>query len=444
MGWFVSGEFRAFPGSTKLLTITDGNVSVIGVHNFSHLVDLTLLKLSGNKIKKIQNGAFTNLTKLQTLALDNNQISSTSITNGTFFSLQNLETLQLNSNDLGSIHGTWFGSTKRLVRLEINKNQVTNLTHDSLGSNALHRLQHLDLSSNFINFIHEGSFRSLLQLKQLDLSKNRLTKLPDVFSLLPSLTFLNLGNNHWNCSCELYELADFLRNYTYSTRRVLKGKNGLQCSSSSNPAVTSLLQLTDRNCGSKSYNITVLTREKNRGPSREGLLISILVITGLIAVTLLIILVAKCALKPNKSNERDPTRCSCEGAQRFPRIRGPVCKIDFTPEDLRDVMSSVESTRTGKPHMGCNVQKSGKCVSGGTESLPGRYYICFHCRLVQWRPPSPATMFDTNEVGCISNSIQRIPDNPHDFVHAAPREGANTTVLQELSRFNKDTTSASD
>ncbi|XP_077133442.1 leucine-rich repeat-containing protein 53 [Ranitomeya variabilis] len=105
-------------------------------------------------------------------------------------------------------------------------------------------------------------------------------------------------------------------------------------------------------------------------------------------------------------------------------------------------MSSVDSARNGKPHMGCNVQKSGKCVSGGggTESLPGRYYICFHCRLVQWRPPSPAAMFDTNEVGCISNSIQRIPDNPHDSVRAAPREGANTTVLQELSRFNKGET----
>ncbi|KAM3914558.1 LOW QUALITY PROTEIN: leucine-rich repeat-containing protein 53 [Leptodactylus fuscus] len=442
----------ALPSSTKVVVVTDGDVSFIGINTFSQLLDLTLLRLSGNKIKEIHNGAFTNLTKLRTLILDYNQISSTSITNGTFFPLTNLETLQLNSNLFCSIDGTWFGKTERLIRLEINGNQITNLTHDSLGSNALHRLQHLDLSSNFISFIHEGTFQSLQQLKELDLSKNRLTRLPDLFSFLPHLTLLNLGHNYWNCSCELHQLADFLRNYTASTRRILKNRNNLQCSYSNNPAVISLLQLTDRNCRSKSYNITVITREKSRRSTREGLLISILVITGLIALSFLIILIAKCAVRPSKPNEPGPTRCSCREAQQLPRLRGPVQKVDVTHEELSDGMPPVDSPRNaklflkkpaGSLHLGCNVQESGKSLrgGGGTESLPGTYYICFNCRLVQWRPPSPAAMFDTNEVGRISSSIQRIPDNPKDFVHAAPWEGANTTVLQELSRFNKGETS---
>ncbi|XP_069835639.1 leucine-rich repeat-containing protein 53 [Dendropsophus ebraccatus] len=440
----------ALPSSTKVLVITEGDISFIATNNFSHLFNLDLLRLSGNKIKKIQNGAFTNLTKLRTLVLDYNQISSTSITNGTFFPLPSLETLQLNRNGFGSIDRTWFGNTERLTRLEINRNQITSLTHNSLGSNALYHLEHLDLSNNFISFIQERTFEGLQQLKELDLSKNRLTKLPNVFSFLPHLTLLNLGHNHWNCSCGLHELADFLRNYTYSTRRILKNRRGLLCSHSSNPTVTSLLQLTDRNCGSRSYNITVVTREKNRESTREGLLISILVITGLIALSFLVILIAKCTSKPNKSNEAGPTRCSCGEAQEFPRLRGPIHKIDLTQEDHSDVMSPVHLPRTGKPRLkkhtgsltlGCNVQESGKSLRGGsTESLPGRYYICFSCRLVQWRPSSPTAMFDTNEVGCISNSIQRIPDNPKDFVHAAPWEGANTTVLQELSRFNKGET----
>ncbi|XP_056388691.1 leucine-rich repeat-containing protein 53 isoform X2 [Hyla sarda] len=441
----------ALPSSTKVLVITEGDISLIGLNNFSHLFDLSLLRLSGNKIKKIQNGAFTNLTKLRTLVLDYNQISSTSITNGTFFPLQNLETLQLNRNDFGSIDKTWFGNTERLIRLEINRNQITSLTRNSLGSNALHKLQHLDLSSNFISFIQERTFESLRQLKELDLSKNRLTKLPDVFSFLPHLTLLNIGHNEWNCSCGLHQLADFLRNYTYSTKRKLIRRSHLLCSYSSNPAVISLLQLTDRNCGSRSYNITVITREKTRGSTREGLLIAILVITGFIALSFLIILIAKCTVKPKKPNERGPTRCSCGEAQQFPRLRVPVHKIDLTQEGLGDVMSSVHSPRIDKPclkkhtgslPLGCNVPESVKSLRGSsTQSLPGRYYICLGCRLVQWRPPSPTAMFDTNEVGCISNSIQRIPDNPKDFVHAAPWEGANTTVLQELSRFNKGETS---
>ncbi|XP_075688134.1 leucine-rich repeat-containing protein 53 [Rhinoderma darwinii] len=430
----------AFPRNTKVLIITEGDVSFIGINNFSHLLDLTLLRLSGNKIKKILNGAFTNLTKLRTLDLDYNQISSTSITHRTFFPLQNLETLQLNSNYLERIDWTWFENTERLIRLEINRNQITNLTHESLGSNALHGLEHLDLSRNVINFIHEGTFQSLKQLKELDLSKNRLTKLPDVFSFLPHLTLLNLGHNNWNCSCELHKLAIFLRNYTHSTRRILKNRNGLQCSNSSNPTVISVLQLTDKNCGSKSYNITVITREKNRGSTREGLLISILVITGIIALSFLLLIV-KCTVKPNKSNEQGPTSCSCEKARHFQTTRDPIHKIDVTQEDYSHVMSSVDSPRKGQPflkkHTGSLHQVSGKSLrDGSSETLPGTYYICFNCRLVQWRPPSPMAMFDTNEVGC----IQRIPDNPKDFVHAAQREGANTTVLQELSRFNKGET----
>lgn len=172
-----------------------------------------------------------------------------------------------------------------------------------------------------------------------------------------------------------------------------------------------------------------------------------MLIAGFIALSFLIILIVKCTQNPNKSNEPGPTRCSCREAKPLPRTQGPVHKINSTQEDHSDVMSSVDSSRNGKHflkkpagslHLGYHLQESGKSLrDGSTGSLPGTYYICFSCRLVQWRPPSPIAMFDTNEVGCISNSIQRIPDNPQDFVHAAPWEGASTTVLQELSRFNK-------
>ncbi|KAG8543985.1 hypothetical protein GDO81_023305, partial [Engystomops pustulosus] len=426
----------ALPRNSKVVIITEGDVSLIGINNFSHLLDLTLLELRGNKIKKIQDGAFSNLPKLQTLILDHNQISSTSISNGTFFTLSSLETLQLNSNFFGGIDGTWFRNTEGLIRLEINRNHITNLTHKSLGSNALHHLQYLDLSSNYISFIHEGTFQSLKKLKELDLSKNRLTKLPNLFSFLSRLSLLNLSHNYWNCSCELYQLAEFLRSYTNSTRRLLKNRNGLRCNYSSNSTVVSLLQLTDRNCGSRSYNITVITREKNSGSTTQGLLIAILVITGIIAFSFLLVLIVKCSLKLNKSIEPRPAWCSCREAQHLPAIRGPVQNIDVTQEEGSDVMSSADPRRIGRifqkkrpgswPPLGCNVQDSGRST--------GRYYICFQCRLVQWRPPSPTARSDTNEVGCISNSIQRIPDNPKDFVHAAPREG-ETSGRRDMSQI---------
>ncbi|XP_063794751.1 leucine-rich repeat-containing protein 53 [Pseudophryne corroboree] len=431
--------------------ITDGNITSIGVTDFSYLSNLTLLRLSSNKIQEIQAGAFLKLTQLRSLVLDNNQLSAASVSRETFLPLRNLETLQLNNNYFASISGTWFESTKRLIKLEINQNQITKLTHHSLGPNAFRSLEHLDLSSNFISSIQEETFLGLEHLRELDLSKNRLTKLPGVFSSLSHLSLLNLGQNRWNCTCELHELAHYLRNYTYSTSRILRNRNGLRCIYSSNPGVKSLLQLTEWNCAPRSYNISASSREGDRGYFREAIFITILVLAGVIAALFLIIflIAVKCNLRPRDST--DSTCCGSAEARDFPGIRSHVPKIHVSQANNGDVVSFVDPARSHNPYMkkntgsvllGHNPAGSGKSFRASSkENVPGSYYVCFRCRLVQWRPTCPPVMSDAEGAGSISNRIQGITYNKKHFVRGAPWAGATTAAIQGLSRCDRGATS---
>lgn len=280
MFFFFCLFFAATPSKTRILIITEGNITSVGPNNFSHLLDLTLLRLTGNKIHQLQDGVFTKLSKLRTLVLDHNLISASSFINTVFLPLGNLTILQLNNNYFVSIDQNWFIGTNQLLRLEINRNQITNLTFRSFGSRALHRLEYLELSDNSIGFIQEGTFKHLQSLKVLDLSKNRLSTLPNIFPSLPHLSLLNLGQNQWNCTCELRWVADFLRNSTHFPTETLNYGNGLQCSYSRDPRVTSLLQLTERNCFYKSQNVSFAVKERDSREPTEAIFISILVIAG--------------------------------------------------------------------------------------------------------------------------------------------------------------------
>ncbi|XP_062337584.1 uncharacterized protein lrrc53 [Osmerus eperlanus] len=63
--------------------------------------------------------------------------------------------------------------------------------------------------------------------------------------------------NTWNCTCELRELAAFLSSYMEAPDKVLYNGRRLVCVSADNPAVTTVLELTEQNCVPPNQNITV-------------------------------------------------------------------------------------------------------------------------------------------------------------------------------------------
>lgn len=171
-----------------------------------------------------------------------------------------------------------------LTRLQLDGNQITNLTDSSFGGTNLHRLRHLDLSNNFISYIGKDAFRPLPQLQEVDLSRNRLAQMPDVFTPMKQLILLSLDKNQWSCTCELYPLARFLRNYVKSSARKLRNARGLDCqlSTTAVASANSVLRLSEANCDSKAPNLTLVLKDRSFPlPGQDVALLTVLGLAGM-------------------------------------------------------------------------------------------------------------------------------------------------------------------
>uniref|UniRef100_H3ASB9 LRRCT domain-containing protein n=1 Tax=Latimeria chalumnae TaxID=7897 RepID=H3ASB9_LATCH len=293
----------AVPETTKVLILTDGVITNLDKTNLSFLFNVTLLGLSNNGILDIKGEAFHGLTNLKTLLLDQNNISSSVITDTTFIKLYNLEVLALQSNALIWINGTWFKDMKKLISLLLEGNEITRLEGNTFKTANLQNLKTLDLSKNFINYIDKEAFVGLPHLQELDLSRNSLSVTPDAFSYLTQLTILNLNLNHWNCTCDLRELSSFLRNYSNSPYKVLKNVNNLK-------SVQSVLQLTDRNCTSSPQNTATVQGNTNyMHYVRDVVLTAVFCFIG--AVCLTVTVVALLYWKFQQSEEDGDTTETC-------------------------------------------------------------------------------------------------------------------------------------
>ena len=78
------------------------------------------LDLHGNQLSSIESGAFSGLTNLTELYLDDNQISS--IESGAFSGLTNLEVLDLEHNQISSIESGAFSGLTNLRELNLSDN----------------------------------------------------------------------------------------------------------------------------------------------------------------------------------------------------------------------------------------------------------------------------------------------------------------------------------
>lgn len=135
---------------------------------------------------------FQNLTKLRSLNLADNNLTSLPMT--IFDNLQNLIELDPSGNGLEASDLEPLNNLKKLEVLNLSRNQLDKVSPDLLDSFV--ELKSLSLAENNLTSLPDTIFRKVPKLEQLDLSGNRLERIQsDLFNDLETLDVLNLSNN---------------------------------------------------------------------------------------------------------------------------------------------------------------------------------------------------------------------------------------------------------
>uniref|UniRef100_A0A8C0H4X2 TIR domain-containing protein n=1 Tax=Chelonoidis abingdonii TaxID=106734 RepID=A0A8C0H4X2_CHEAB len=197
---------------------------------FENCTHLWHLDLSHNRLKAVPCISFQPLNSLQSLSLANNEFTATSgaLDNPPFILLKSLKYLSLNSQrhkGLLNFPSNFLKGLDSIVRIHAGNLPITDLDPATFSYTPM--LQELDLSSNPINPISPALLQPGPKLTELHLNKIGLQSLDFVLHVnfsklailrvsgnklnvielkhiraLPYLTFLDLRQNPFTCSCD--------------------------------------------------------------------------------------------------------------------------------------------------------------------------------------------------------------------------------------------------
>lgn len=157
--------------------------------------NLKLLNAPYNELEAIN---FTGNTEMMELKLRQNLISDIS----NLSMLNKLEILDLSFNPIGELKISSFARMSDLVKLNLESTNIssTSLTFGTFAHNI--NLTHLDISYNQLKLLDFSIFTSLTQLSHLKIDGNNLTEIS--FETMkvnfPKLSLISMVDNDWNCT----------------------------------------------------------------------------------------------------------------------------------------------------------------------------------------------------------------------------------------------------
>ncbi|MEE6495578.1 hypothetical protein FKM82_002087 [Ascaphus truei] len=180
---------------------------------------LSKLHLKNNKLEKIPQGAFSELSDLRELYMQNNLLTNEGMDNETFGRMARLEYLDLSSNNLTQIPS---GLPRNIVLLHLEKNSIRSISEDVLTQ--IRNLEYLLLHNNKLRArgIHPAAFLGLKKLHTLHMYNNMLEKVP---AGLPRRvkTLMLLHNQITSISKNDFATTYFLEDLNLSYNKITSG-----------------------------------------------------------------------------------------------------------------------------------------------------------------------------------------------------------------------------
>ncbi|XP_012945772.1 slit homolog 3 protein [Aplysia californica] len=171
---------QPLPASVGDLRLGNNRLSQIQHTDFINITDLQLLALNDNDLQFLADGTFSHLTQLQEVWLRGNRL--------VYIPRDlpdNVRKVHMDSNNLQQIEGNLFRPSSRLDYLTVENNQITRVAPDTFS--GLRFLNTLNFQGNQIRSLEQRTFSDLGSLSTLLLSNNPMER-------IERLAFHHLGN----------------------------------------------------------------------------------------------------------------------------------------------------------------------------------------------------------------------------------------------------------
>lgn len=193
--------------SLEYLDMSYCNLGYVSNKTFTQMTSLKKLKMSGNILHTLEEGLFTNLSRLETLELENcglmHPLDPKVFGDRNY---TNIIELKLRGNPLPAEGPLLPQQLSGIESIDLSHCNISYL-EKNVFSHTPH-IKSLNLANNKLTSGDNLSFLSTLRsLERLDLSNNKLTAInPSLFDSNGKINSLNLMNNPFACTCTIADM----------------------------------------------------------------------------------------------------------------------------------------------------------------------------------------------------------------------------------------------
>lgn len=168
LGSIPFGVFRNFP-ELELFDISTNGIDTLQSDRFSDAKNLQSLRLDENEITIVPSKVFVNVASVSTIYLQDNRIET--IEDNAFENMVNLETLRLDKNLIRALGRLTLAGAPHIKVLQLDNNRIETIEEGALN---LPLLERLDLARNNLKIVHDSLLLAVPNLAVLILDHNPL------------------------------------------------------------------------------------------------------------------------------------------------------------------------------------------------------------------------------------------------------------------------------